>query len=403
MGMGAEVGEDGAECKEIGWLARGGGSLESRRGARGSSYRGELFSLTLFLRELCRSVEEGRVAGKVSHWTDNETIVKVIRRFRSMRRDQWRKRQSRDLWAEVRGRINFWLQKGGEWMTNWVKGHVDSDSNRAVESWTGAERQNMMADALATYHLNLAVRRVAALPASNWTLGEGRWTSVGPGPLRGVQWWDATDRHWRQHASVQAGYRYWKKREGKRQGAAGAEIPAVDTRLARSGDERRGGSKWDIFRCKLWWDHLPSQAVRRRGQQESGEGQTPNKCDHCQRPCEGTTWHVIAECGNAELVTAREQGRERITQTLDDIERARGPTRTTSVWREAFSMADGKWVAPPEWRDELTKAGEVFNPWYGLFPPHWLDDRWQEKGDGHSHWTGAVSELRKLGQTALEA
>ena len=89
MGMGAEVGEDSrAECKEIGWLARGGGSLESRRGASGSSYRGELFSLTLFLRELCRSVEEGRVAGrKVSHWTNNETIVKVIRRFRTMRRD----------------------------------------------------------------------------------------------------------------------------------------------------------------------------------------------------------------------------------------------------------------------------------------------------------------------------
>ena len=156
--------------------------------------------------------------------------------------------------------------------------------------------------------------------------------------------------------------------------------------------------------CGGGWDHLPSQAVRRRGQQKSGEGQTPNQCDHCQRPCEGTTWHVIAECEHAELVAAREQGRERITQTLDDIERARGPTQTTSLWREAFSMADGKWASPPEWRDEQTKAGEVFNPWYGLFPPHWLDgDRWQEKGDGYSHWTGAVSELRKLGQTALEA
>ena len=145
-------------------------------------------------------------------------------------------------------------------MTNWVKGHVDSDSNRAAESWTGgAERQNIMADALATHHLNLTVRRgVAALPASSWTLGEGRWMCVGLGPLRGVQWWDATDRHWRQHASVQAGYRYWKKREGRRQDASGAEEPAVDIRLARSGDEKRCGSTWDVFRCKLWWDHLPS-------------------------------------------------------------------------------------------------------------------------------------------------
>ena len=100
-------------------------------------------------------------------------------------------------------------------------------------------------------------------------------------------------------------------------------------------------------------------------------------------------------------MTARAAGRVRILQALDDIEKGEPPTAATRVWREAFREEDGCWVPPPDWTDEMTKAGEAFNPWYGLFPPAWLDNRWREKGEEYRHWTSTVSEIRRVGQVAL--
>ena len=89
--------------------------------------------------------------------------------------------------------------------------------------------------------------------------------------------------------------------------------------------------------------------------------------DHCLRECAGTTWHILAECTHDALVTARAAGRARILQALNDIEKGEPPTAATRVWREAFREEDGCWVPPPDWTDgEMTKAGEAFNPWYGI-------------------------------------
>ena len=127
------------------------------------------------------------------------------------------------------------------------------------------------------------------------------------------------------------------------------------------------------------------------------------RCVYCLRECAGTTWHILAECTHDALVTARAEGRVRILQALDEIEKGETPTAATRVWREAFREEDGCWKPPPDWTDEMTKAGEVFNPWYGLFPPAWLDSRWREKGEEYRHWTSTVSELRRVGQASLEA
>jgi hypothetical protein len=401
MGIGASVGDDGSESNNASWDARGGGGLLGCSGAKSSSYRSELFGMVMLLRVLCRNAARGGVAGPVAHWTDNESIVRVLSCSNTMRRDKWRRLQSRDLWAEIRGRIQWWEGRGGRWCTKWVKGHVDSDMSRAEHTWSGAERQNMMADALATSQLVSPTSECAPDP-TDWPPKEGVWTSSGANPTLGVQWWDDIRALFGKHATDTAGHRYWQAREARRNKATPAGQPAIDTRLARSSDAKRGRSRWDIFRCKLWWDHLPSQAVRNRGSQTNAGG-AANRCDHCLRECAGTTWHILAECTHDALVTARAAGRVRILQALDDIEKGEPPTAATRVWREAFREEDGCWVPPPDWTDEMTKAGEAFNPWYGLFPPAWLDNRWREKGEEYRHWTSTVSEIRKVGQVALEA
>ena len=67
----------------------------------------------------------------------------------------------------------------------------------------------------------------------------------------------------------------------------------------------------DVFRTRLWWDHLPSPAIRARGGAES------DKCNLCGSGSIGTTWHVLAECGAEGLVKARGKGTIAVEELLD--------------------------------------------------------------------------------------
>ena len=76
---------------------------------------------------------------------------------------------------------------------------------------------------------------------------------------------------WLHHGASWDFDEYWKIRAAKRREdelAGGVELspphPAMDRRLVKGG---LGGGFTDleVFKSKLWWDHLPSQRVRNRG------------------------------------------------------------------------------------------------------------------------------------------
>jgi hypothetical protein len=77
--------------------------------------------------------------------------------------------------------------------------------------------------------------------------------------------------------------RYWQQRvEGrvvkgsdkqtKAQAVAENPFPHIDTRLVRWGSKPTKARKpVDIFKSKLWWNHLPSLHVRSRGKRKVGQ------------------------------------------------------------------------------------------------------------------------------------
>ena len=149
----------------------------------------------------------------------------------------------------------------------WVR-----DTLRLAETttWSGAERQNMMADALATYHLVSQTSECAPDP-TDWPPKEGVWTSSGANPALGVQWWDDISAIFGQRATDTAGHRYWQAREARRNKAtpAGGQ-PAIDTRMlsedgldGTSSDANCGGTIYRRRRCGT------EAAKRTRGEQQT--------------------------------------------------------------------------------------------------------------------------------------
>lgn len=259
------------------------------RGAAGSSYRSELMSIVSALRELTGLVWRGLRAGAVFHWTDNESICLFMLRRGVASMRSWRDRCCRDLWAEIRGRLNVWARAGGTWCSSWVKGHVDKEEaagRREVGQRSVAEELNIQADDIATVLLRGEEGdKMEACEGALSDMPGGRWShvsSLGTERAR-VVWMDSFSTSFRVAVEQVAIRRYWQQRvEGrvvkgsdkqtKAQAVAENPFPHIDTRLVRWGSKPTKARKpVDIFKSKLWWNHLPSLHVRSRGKRKVGQ------------------------------------------------------------------------------------------------------------------------------------
>ena len=365
--------------------------------------------VSFFLTELCAYARAGHPPGAVYHWTDNESICAYLLYRQTKTRASWRERSSKDLWAEIIGRIRYWCSLGGQWCTSWVRSHVDSDQTRSEESWTCAERLNIEADRIATLELDKAP--LNPLPESSPQLGTdlmgGSWYTVKIDPSFAdctEPMLDSFSKHFTSHVAAKSFMKYWTHRVKSRNAGKSVTVsaPHLDNRLSKT--NRRSQlmrSKWDVFRSKLWWDHLPSMWVRNRGSSLSTEDCEHRRCDLCGEKSQGTTWHILGRCTNPELILARHaRSQQKLRQALDETFHPLLPA--SKCYRnllDALSMEGDCWTTPTDWEDEVTRAGEASNPWYGLllFPASWLDD-WHEEGDGsYSHWSKGVVVPQKTG------
>ena len=126
--------------------ARGGGLEHSVSYIQHSSYRAELWGVVGVLRCLCELVLRFDLRpGLVTHYVDNESVCKVLQKWEMLPASSWAKKSCRDLWAEVWGRLRFWVRRGGEWSCSWVKGHAEDQGKQSKpETLTGAERGQIL-------------------------------------------------------------------------------------------------------------------------------------------------------------------------------------------------------------------------------------------------------------------
>ena len=419
MGVGVDLaeGSDGSVAGTFKTLARGGGREGSPVGARGSAYRSELWGVVTVLRALCAMLKEGEgSAGPVVHWSDNESICMFLQRRGRAQGKDWRARSSRDLWAEIRGRLRYWGERGGTWESSWVKGHVDKSSKKEQE-YTVAERMNMAADAQASAFLTEqggGRGEMVVVPGALTEVSGGIWEGRDShsGGWRG--WWDRMETELEEHAQRESMIRYWQERQRRRcEDARQRErkwreepAPVMDRRLMKPARRSRsggGGVGPTVFKAKLWWDHLPSQQVRARGEKLSEEERRQIRCDMCEEQCEGSTWHVLAECrGSKTVIDVRALGTERIRAKIQELLSEGWEEDIRKTWLEKFQCRGSRWRCPPGWEEGGAKAGERTNYWYGVFGVDWLDDWCLEFGDEVRVYDRGVRVLRELGVVAVE-
>ena len=147
--------------------------------------------------------------------------------------------------------------------------------------------------------------------------------------------------------------------------------PVLDKRLTSVSKVKLLRSDGEIFRAKLWWDHLPSQGVRARGC--TTEAQDAMQCDFCTRKCAGSTWHIMAECPATPLLEARKTGSEQLQELASKVWRGVGVDGPNPEWEKEFTMEGGEWRRPRDCPKGDPRAGNVANPWYGIFSAAWLD------------------------------
>jgi hypothetical protein len=416
---------DGSEQGKPLKLMEGGGAEPHKPGARGSSYRSELWGIVCALRAVSTFKARYGCAGPISHWTDNESICKIMQRRGSCTTAEWRGRKSRDLWAEIRGRLNAWYHQGGSWETSWVRSHVDSDRARSQSSYTLAEHMNISADQTATHFLEQE-EEVALTPTLNVApmaeaivMGvDGIWTTVPlntPDAGNRVEHWDNIDEMLVETARSRALASYWVRRMDNRVKQAtispafqeARPVPDLDPRLYSTTATATVSKGLDIFKSKLWWDHLPSQQVLARG---DGSGSSSLlTCDLCGQPeAEGSTWHLLACCrGNDVLTQARLTARNSITAAIDNasanLDAEYAPLRARL--RHFYRMENDMWNVPVGWEGRTgTKAGLQANPWYGIFGTNWLDG-WLETlpAPSSTHFDKGRRLLSQVSSAAIKA
>ena len=243
------------------------------------------------------------------------------------------------------------------------------------------------------------------LPPSQPTLERFRETGV-----EGGTWWPCSVREpvWddmfqfisRSGRGV-AETRYWQTRQNKRGVAELRDQVGWDRRVQTGlGRKKRARGGVDLFRTKLWWDHLPSPEVLQRGKEATGD----EACPYCAETGVVSTWHILAACPNEALQRTRTLATELIHRAV--TEHARGDARALAEWRQGYATeADGRWREPEGWREEEDKkAGCHANPWYGCLPRQWLD-LWgaQHRGrDKVTHWELGQVKLGKVSAAAVQ-
>jgi len=134
-------------------------------------------------------------------------------------------------------------------------------------------------------------------------------------------WWDDLDMTTRAHQQSCSFQHYWTVRRARRGGQRliSPLHPVLDKRLTSVSKVKLLRSDGEIFRAKLWWDHLPSQGVRARGC--TTEAQDAMQCDFCTRKCAGSTWHIMAECPATHLLLleARKTGSEQLQELASQV------------------------------------------------------------------------------------
>jgi hypothetical protein len=418
-GIGGEAGADGGEIGDLTVLGKGGGRERSQVMSRGSSYRSELWGLVCALRAMCGLVVKGLIqrAGPVFHWTDNEGVCKGMANRKVALGSAGLKLKCRDLWAEIKGRLVFWERHGGEWNTEWVQGHVDRVEPDRTK-WTCAERGNVEADILASKHLAGGAGgeeggKLTVVQGALMTAPGGRWWGIDPVTLQAVPWWDDLDSCMRRHRAHRAMAKYWGTRQKNRarqgeeaiQGHPPQLWPTMDVHLQKHGRKMGGKTvKRDIFRSKLWWDHLPSQEVRARGTKGGGGGEEDiTVCELCGEAGPGSTWHVLANCKHENLVEARSLITMELRNQVEKVVTGVGRWETVKTCMlESLVETEGCWVSPPGWGGNGAKAGLFANPWYGIFPSQWLDSWCGEEECEAALVDQVAKRLRSLSTVAVE-
>ena len=131
-----------------------------------------------------------------------------------------------------------------------------------------------------------------------------------------------------------------------------------ERRSSIGGNGIRGRSSDAVFRLKLWWNHLPSPGVLKRG---TPTVDAEEKCEYCA--CRGrmTTCHLLAVFQAPALKETRKRVGEKLRRLGRKI--ADGTSNTTMRTRleEAFTMtASGHWIPPQAWMSEAgNKAGNA--------------------------------------------
>lgn len=384
-----------------------GGCKTRLPGSRGSSYASELVGVVEVLRWIETWTEWKQIPpGRIHHWADNKGVIQGLNHIQAAGRVRGRLRPCRNLWAEIKIRLARWKSRGGEWKSTWVRGHADERAGHPKQL-TQAEQMNVWADKCAEQAM-VAGAQPAQYAQPEWVrrmIAGGTWW-IGRGSPQESIWHDSVTSVFNQYDKQRNIQEYWARRRNNA-GRTGRVSPAWDSRV---GSGIAGGAvarkKIDFFRTRLWWDHLPTPTTLARG----SSGGTI-ECEWCATGASGSAWHLLGECRNPLLQQARIKASDEMELLLEELE-STSYREIPSHWRRAFEivlLADGTatWARPLDWpAAEELKAGEAAIPWYGLFPPNWLDGWMRADGDGlHAPgvkaWNQGKTMLTKIGKVAI--
>ena len=270
---GSEEAMAGDEPGHIEWIHTDGVPLREDPLVTASSFFSESAALAVALRRVMAAMEErGGKWGALVHMADNEGLTQVVNKWDCTPRKKWRKKAGQAWWAEIRGRVRYIVtQMGRPWRSYWIRGHPERrkkpDEFHAVD-WGSVSADAAASPAEATAEganpepgeeLHQITRMVIA--DSGEPLEEGanriirtRYTQIQANRylfhrLGGVQmdWQGKICWDWRI-------YQRWT--EPKR------IIQGVMQPVGRWA--RRSDGWMTIFRAKLWWGMLLSEAKRAR-------------------------------------------------------------------------------------------------------------------------------------------
>ena len=282
---------------------------------------------------------------------------------------------------------------------------MDADDQRSPDSYTVAEQLNIQADAVADWAADEGVRLPAAQADDTALPPGGVWQVAAT--CQSDAYWDGVMKMITQQGQATAAATYWAQRQRQRKVALPEQDVLWDTRVTvistGKGSARRAT---DVFRTKLWWDHLLSPAVLARGKSQAALAATPSQCPYCPMEGTATTWHLLGECTNQDITTARRAAAEMIRAAVVRLTPKTSPH--CQFWHDHFQVtAGGAWRRPLGYdQPGGAKAGTVANAWYGCFPRSWLDGWGDDCGDGAALTTGWIrgrSILGKLSGVAVRA